>query len=95
MNLIKNVNENFDNLLNTPTSETQEITTDDFVLIQFFTKITKLLYVGQVEEKEALTYRAKFKGRHGETSQFAFSDNSINRKFHDQFLQVRLHALHH
>jgi uncharacterized cupin superfamily protein len=46
------------------------------VLIQFSTKITKLLYVGQGEEKEALTYlyKVKVKGRHGETSQFALSD---------------------
>jgi len=28
---------------------------DDFVLIQFSTKTAKVLYVGQVEEKEAFT----------------------------------------
>jgi hypothetical protein len=44
------------------------------VLIQFSTKITKLLVVGQVEEKEVLTYKLKVKGRHGEIWQFAFSD---------------------
>jgi len=37
-------------ILETPkTSETQEITADDFVLIQFSTKPTKVLYTGQVE----------------------------------------------
>jgi hypothetical protein len=56
--LIKNVNENFDILLDTHnTSETQEITADNSVLIQFSTKTTKLLCVGLVEEKEALTYK--------------------------------------
>jgi hypothetical protein len=63
VNLIKNINENFDNLLDTSkTSETQEITADGSVLIQFSTKLTKLLYVGQAEEKEALTYKVKVKG---------------------------------
>ena len=75
MSLIKNVSEKFDSLLDTfKTSETQEMTADDSALIQFSAKITKLLYVGQVEGKEALTYKVKVKGRHGETSQFAFSD---------------------
>jgi len=41
-----------DDLIETPkTSETQEITADDFVLIQFSTKISEVLYAGQVEEK--------------------------------------------
>jgi hypothetical protein len=41
-----------DDLIQTPkTSETQELTADDFMLIQFSTKITKMLYAGQVEEK--------------------------------------------
>jgi uncharacterized protein with GYD domain len=44
------------------------------VLIQFSAKTTKVLYAGQVEEKEAFTYKVKVMGRHGETSQFAFSD---------------------
>jgi len=44
------------------------------VLIPFSTKITKLLYFGQVKEKEALTYKVNVKGRHSETSQFAFFD---------------------
>ena len=33
-----------------------------------------MLYVGQVEEKETFAYKVKFMWRHGETSQFAFSD---------------------
>jgi hypothetical protein len=75
VNLIKYVNEKFDDLLDTPkTSETQEITADDSALIQISTKIPKLLSVRQVEEKEALTHKVKVKGRHGETSQFAFSN---------------------
>jgi hypothetical protein len=75
VNLIKNVNEKFDNSLDTPKkSETQESTEDDPVLIQFFTKITKLLHIAQFEEKEDLTHKVTVKGRHGETSQFAFSD---------------------
>jgi hypothetical protein len=75
VNLIKNVNEKFDSFLGTPkTSETQEITADDSVLIQFSTKITKLLYFEQAEEKEALTYKVKVKGRHSGTSQFVLSD---------------------
>jgi hypothetical protein len=49
------------------------MTADGFVLIQFYTKTTKVLYAGQVEEKEALTCKVKFMGRHGETSHFAFS----------------------
>jgi hypothetical protein len=40
-------------------SETQEMTADDFVLIQFSTKTTKVLYTGQVEEKEAFMYKVK------------------------------------
>ena len=55
------------------TSETQEITAD-FVLIQFSTKTIKVLYVVQVEEKEAFTYKVKVMWRHGDTSQFAFYD---------------------
>jgi hypothetical protein len=73
--LIKNISEKFDYLLDTlKTSETQEITVDYSMLIPFSTKTTKLLYVGQVEEKEALRHKVKVKGRHGETSQFAFCD---------------------
>jgi hypothetical protein len=37
------------------TSETQEISADDFLLIHFSTKTTKVLYSEQVEEKEAFT----------------------------------------
>jgi hypothetical protein len=33
-----------------------------------------VLYVGQVEEKEAFTYKVKDMRRHVETLQFAFSD---------------------
>ena len=33
-----------------------------------------VLYVGQVEVKEAVTYKVKVMRRHGETLQFAFSD---------------------
>ena len=74
MNLIKKeFNEKMYHLLETPkTSETLEITADDFVLIQFSTKTTKVLYVGKVEEKEAFTYKVNVMPRHGETSQFAF-----------------------
>jgi len=65
VNLIKNINEKFDDLLDTPkTSEYQEITADDSMFIQFSTKKTKLLYVWQVEEKEAGTYKVKVKGRY-------------------------------
>jgi len=67
--------EKTDSLLETPkTSETQEITVEDFVLIQFCTKTPKVLYVGQVEEKVAFTFKVKCIWRHGETSQLAFSD---------------------
>ena len=74
MNLIKKeFNEKMYHLLETPkTSETLEITADDFVLIQFSTKTTKVLYVGKVEEKEAFTYKVNVMPRHGETSQLAF-----------------------
>ena len=73
VNLIKKGNEKIDDLLETPkTNETQEITADDFVLIQFPASTTKVLYVGQVEEKEAFTNKAKVMPRHGETSQLAF-----------------------
>jgi len=48
----KNFNEKIDDILKTPkTSETQEITADDFVLIQFSTKTTNVLYAGKVEER--------------------------------------------
>jgi uncharacterized protein with GYD domain len=50
------------------------MTTYNFVLIQFSTKTTKLLYAGQVQEKEAFTYKVKVMRIHGETSLFAFSD---------------------
>jgi hypothetical protein len=55
-----------DLLETTKTSETQEITADYFVLIQFSIKTAKMLYVGQVEEIVAFTYRVKFMRRHGE-----------------------------
>jgi hypothetical protein len=72
---LKNFNDKPDDLLETPkTRETQEITADGFVLIQFSFKTTKVLCVGQGEEKEAFTYMVNVMGRHGETSLFAFSD---------------------
>ena len=53
-------------ILETPkTSETQEMTADDFVLIQFSTKTTKVLYAGQIEEKEAFMYKVKVMQRNG------------------------------
>jgi hypothetical protein len=43
-----------------------------------------VLYVGQAEVKEAVTYKVKNMWRHGETLQFAFSDkdnmSEIERK---------------
>jgi len=33
-----------------------------------------VFYAGQFEEKEAFTYKVQVMWRHGETSQFAFSD---------------------
>jgi hypothetical protein len=46
----QNFNEKSDDLLETPkTSGTQEMTADDSLLIQFSTKTTKVLHVGQVE----------------------------------------------
>ena len=73
VNLIKNFMEKIDNLLEKPkTSKTQEITVQDFVLIQFCTKTPKVLYVGQVEEKVAFTFEVKCIWRHGETSQLLF-----------------------
>ena len=75
MNLIKNFKDKIDNLLEiSKTSETQEITADDFVLIQFSTNTPKVLYVGQAEGKVAFTFKVKCMWRHGETSQLAFSD---------------------
>ena len=68
MNFIKNFKEEIDDLLETPkTSETQKITADGFVLIQFSTKTPKVPYVGQVEEKVVFTYKLKCMRRHGET----------------------------
>jgi len=76
MKFVKNFNEKIEDLLETPKiCETQEITADDFVLIQFSTKTPKALYAGQVEEKAAFTYKVKCMQRHSETSQLAFSDN--------------------
>ena len=43
-------------------------TADDFVLIEFSTKINTVIYAGQVEEKEAFTYKVKVMRKHGETS---------------------------
>ena len=54
--------------------KTQEITADDFVLIDFSTKTTNVLYVGQAEEKKAFTCKAKVMRTQGETLQFDFSD---------------------
>jgi hypothetical protein len=45
----------------------QEIIAEDFVLIRFATKKTKVLYVGQVEERKVFTYKVKFMRRLGET----------------------------
>ena len=71
----KNSNEKIDDLLETPkTSESHEITADDSVLIKFSTKTTKVLYAGQVKEKEAFTYTVMVMCRHCETSQFGSSD---------------------
>jgi len=47
---LKYFNDKFDDLLETPkTSENQEVTADDSLLIQLSNKTTKMLYVGQVE----------------------------------------------
>ena len=73
--MIKNYNEKIDDLLETPkTSEGQAIRADYSVLIYFSTKSTKVLYAGKSEGKEAVTYKVKVVRRHGETWQFAFSD---------------------
>jgi hypothetical protein len=49
---LKKFNAETDYLLEAPkTSGTQEITANDFVLIQFYTKATKVLYAGKFEEK--------------------------------------------
>ena len=44
------------------------------MLIQFSTNTLKMLYVRQVEERVAFTYKVKGMQRRGETSQLAFSD---------------------
>jgi len=76
---LKIFNEKIGDLLETPkTNEAQEITADDFVFIQFSTKETKVLYVWQVEEKEAFTYKVNVMPRHGETSQLAFFPDKGN-----------------
>ena len=50
---LKNLSEITEDLFETPkTSKTQEITTDDFVLIRFSTTKTEVLSVGQVEERK-------------------------------------------
>jgi hypothetical protein len=59
-----------DLLYRATTSETAH----DFVLIRFYSKTTKVLYAGQVEEQKACTSEVKFMGRHGETSQFSCFD---------------------
>jgi hypothetical protein len=75
VNLIKNFNEKFDDLLDTPkTSETIEITADYSLLIQFSAKTTKVLYSGKADEEETFTYNVRVMRRRGEASQFAFSD---------------------
>ena len=75
MNFIKNFSDNVDSLLERhKKSETQEITADDFVLVQFSTKTYNVLCVGQVKEKVAFTCKVKCMRRHGETLQMAFSD---------------------
>lgn len=49
---LKNFNETTWNLLEAcKSSETEEITADDFVLVQYSPNTTKVLYIGQVEEK--------------------------------------------
>jgi len=60
------------------------------VLIQFSTKTTKVLYAGQVEEKEAFTYKVKCTWRHGETSQFAFSDKDNMSEIEREDIVVKL-----
>jgi hypothetical protein len=87
---LKNFNEKTDDLLETPkTSETQEITADDFVLLQF-SKTTKVLYNGQVKEKEASTYMVNVMGRHGETLQFTFSDKDNKSEIEREDIIVKL-----
>jgi hypothetical protein len=41
------------------TNGSQEIRAEDFVLVRSATKKTKVLYVGQVEEKEGFTYKVQ------------------------------------
>jgi hypothetical protein len=75
VNFIKNFSDNVDSLLERhKNSETQEITADDFVLVQFSTRTPNVLYVGQVKEKVAFTYKGKCMWRHNEILQMAFSD---------------------
>ena len=91
MNVIKNFNEKIDNLLETPkTSETQEITAEDFVLIQFSTKTTKVFYTGKVEGKEFFTYKVKVKQRHGETSHLTLSDKDNMSKIEGEYSVTKL-----
>jgi len=53
---LKNFSEITEDLCETPKiSKTQEITADDFVLIQFYAKKTEVLSIGKVEEMEAFT----------------------------------------
>jgi hypothetical protein len=69
--------ENIESLLDAPeTNVSQEITAAHFVLVQFATKKTNVLYVGQVEEKEGFMYMVMFMCRLGETWKFAFPDEN-------------------
>jgi len=56
------------------TSESQEKTAADSVLIQYSTKTTKVLYAWKVERKEGFTYKVKVLRRHDETSHCASYD---------------------
>jgi hypothetical protein len=62
------------------TNVSQVITAEDFVLVRFGTKKTKVPYVVQVEEKEGFTYKVKLMHRLGETWHFAFPDQDYVSK---------------
>jgi hypothetical protein len=60
------------------------------VLVRYATNKTKVLYVGQVEEKETFTYKVEFMRRHGETWKFSFSDKDDTSEIEREDIVAKL-----
>nr|CAD7259053.1 unnamed protein product [Timema shepardi] len=66
--------ETLHDLITVERNDTEEIVVDDFVLTEFATKKTKVLYVGHVEEVNGHTYKIRFMRRFRQTWKFTYPE---------------------